>query len=703
MHIRCSHSKGVAIVPLPSPPRPEYEAVFDAVPGNYLLLRPDFTIVGVTEAYLAATMTVRDQILGRGLFDVFPDNPDDPAADGTRNLRASLLRVLASRRPDRMPVQKYDIPRPEAQGGGFEERYWSPFNSPVAGPDGTVKYIVHCVEDVTEFIRLQREMQHEQAVLQEELRARASKIEAETFLRIEAVEASKRVRESERRYRFLADAVPQLIWTADTSGLLDYCNERWVTFTGLSLDRLRGNGWQEALHPDDRRATVAAWSEAVSAGTGRYQVEHRMRHHDGTWRWMLAVAVPYRDANGVVHTWLGTTTDIHDRVTAEEQVRETQRLQAVGKLAGGVAHEVNNMMSVVMGFGELVLDQLEPDQPERDDIAAMVRAAERATAVTGQLLAFSRQQVLKPVVVDVNLVVSELTPTLQRVLGSDRRLEVISRAPRPRVVIDRTQIEQVLINLVANARDATKTNGLVMVETSTVQLDGKISQPEGEPGPFVRLAIRDDGVGMSPEVLARAFEPFFTTKLPGKGTGLGLSMVHGVIRQSGGQVHIDSPPGGGTTVAVYLPLVEHELTPPEPARSAPRGAGETILVVEDEPVVRSLALRVLESQGYIVYQAPNGAAALEFLVTHPGEVDLVLTDIVMPRLNGRELAERLAETAPDLPVLFMSGYSDDEILHRGVLPGGATLIPKPITPEALSVAVRDRLARSRSLGQAHAD
>jgi PAS domain S-box-containing protein len=690
-------------VPLPSPPRPEYEAVFDAVPGNYLLLRPDFTIVGVTEAYLAATMTVRDQILGRGLFDVFPDNPDDPAADGTRNLRASLLRVLASRRPDRMPVQKYDIPRPEAQGGGFEERYWSPFNSPVAGPDGTVKYIVHCVEDVTEFIRLQREMQHEQAVLQEELRARASKMEAETFLRIEAVEASKRVRESERRYRFLADAVPQLIWTADTSGLLDYCNERWVAFTGLSLDRLRGNGWQEALHPDDRRATVAAWSEAVSAGTGRYQVEHRMRHHDGTWRWMLAVAVPYRDANGVVHTWLGTTTDIHDRVTAEEQVRETQRLQAVGKLAGGVAHEVNNMMSVVMGFGELVLDQLEPDQPERDDIAAMVRAAERATAVTGQLLAFSRQQVLKPVVVDVNLVVSELTPTLQRVLGSDRRLEVISRAPRPRVVIDRTQIEQVLINLVANARDATKTNGLVMVETSTVQLDGKISQPESEPGPFVRLAIRDDGMGMSPEVLARAFEPFFTTKLPGRGTGLGLSMVHGVIRQSGGQVHIDSPPGGGTTVAVYLPLVEHELTPPEPARSAPRGAGETILVVEDEPVVRSLALRVLESQGYIVYQAPNGAAALEFLVTHPGEVDLVLTDIVMPRLNGRELAERLAETAPDLPVLFMSGYSDDEILHRGVLPGGATLIPKPITPEALSVAVRDRLARSRSLGQAHAD
>jgi PAS domain S-box-containing protein len=693
------------IMPPRSQPRPEYEAVFDAVPGNYLLLSPDLTIVGVTEAYLAATMTVRDHILGRGLFEVFPDNPDDPAADGARNLHASLLRVLASRQPDRMPVQKYDIPRPEAKGGGFEERYWSPLNSPVPGPDGTVKYIVHWVEDVTEFIRLQHDTQHEQAVLHEELRARAGKIEAETFLRIEAVEASRRVRESERRYRFLAETVPQLIWTADTNGRLDYCNERWFAFTGFSFDQLRGDGWQEALHPDDRQTTVAAWSEAVRTGEDRYQIEHRMHYHDGTWRWVLTTAVPYRDADGVVHTWLGTTTDIHDRVAAEEQLRETQRLQAVGKLAGGVAHEVNNMMSIVMGFGELVLEQLEPEHPERSDVAEMVRAAERATAVTRQLLAFSRQQVLKPVVVDLNGVVTDLTSTLQRVLGSDRRLEIVARAPQLRVVIDRGQIEQVLVNLIANARDATDTNGLVIVETSAVRLDGQTDRPEeGVTDHFVRLAVSDDGMGMPPEVLARAFEPFFTTKLPDKGTGLGLSMVHGVVQQSGGQVRIDSASGKGTTVAVYLPLVQAEIAPVEAVRSAPRGAGETVLVVEDEPVVRSLALRVLESQGYIVYQAPNGAAALEFLATHPGEVDLVLTDIVMPRMNGRELAERLAQATPELPVLFMSGYSDDEILQRGILPGGATLISKPITPQTLSVAVRDRLARARkNLGPSYAD
>ncbi len=689
---------------LPGLPRPDYQAVFAAAPGNYLLLNPDFTIVGVTDAYLAATMTIRSEILGRGLFDVFPDNPDDPTADGVRNLRNSLVRVLATRRPDRMPVQKYDIRRPETGGGGFEERYWSPLNTPVLGSDGKVQYIVHWVEDVTEFIRLKQEMQREQQLLNQELRDRATRIEAEAFLRIEAVEANQRLSESERRYRFLADAVPQLIWTADPSGLVDYCNERWVAFTGLPLEGVRGNGWQQVLHPEDLDRTVSAWADAVRVGASRFQIEHRMRFHDGTWRWMLTTALPDRDPGGVIQRWFGTNTDIHDRVLADEQLRHAQQLQSVGKLAGGMAHEVNNMMTAVLGFGELVLAGLGPDHPQRSDVKEMIQAGIRAADVSRQLLAFSRQQVLKPVVVDVNVVVTELTSVLQHLLGSDRRLELVQARSPVRVVADRGQVEQVLINLVANARDATATDGVIVVETAAMPLDRdtliRHGESETEPGWFVRLAVRDNGAGMQPEIAARAFEPFFTTKAVGRGTGLGLSMVHGIVRQSGGYVRIDSVPDGGTLVAVFLPRVDAEVTRPQPVRAAPRGTGESVLVVEDETVVRSVACRALEEQGYAVYQAPNGAAALQFLTGHPGMVDLVLTDIVMPRMNGRELADAIAERELGVPVLFMSGYTGDEIMRRGLRLTGVPFVQKPLTADALAAAVRERLDRARQVTEA---
>jgi two-component system cell cycle sensor histidine kinase/response regulator CckA len=683
--------------------RPDYQAAFDAAPGNYLLLDPDLRIVGVTNAYLAATMTVRQDILGRGLFEVFPDNPNDPAADGVRNLRTSLSQVLSTRRPHRMALQKYDIRRPERDGGGFEERYWSPLNSPVLGPEGEVKYIVHWVEDVTEFVRLKQQMQREQQVLNEELRARASTIEAEAFLRVEAVDANRRLAESERRYRFLADAVPQLIWTANPEGLIDYCNERWHSFTNLPFERLQGNGWQEVVHPDDRTRTASAWAEAVRLGSSRFQIEHRILHHEGNWRWMLTTALPFRGPGGEVQRWFGSSTDIHDRVTADEQMREAQRLQAVGKLAGGMAHEVNNMMTAVVGFGELVAAALGPDHALRADVREMIKAGSRAAEVTRQLLAFSRQQVLQPVVLDVNVVVRELAPVLRQLLGSDRRLDLRLAPTRVRVIADRSQLEQVLINLVANARDATTTDSVVSVETEAAHLDREPAAPGAAPesesasGWFARLAVRDDGVGMAPEVMARAFEPFFTTKPVGQGTGLGLSMVHGIARQSGGFAGIESSLGVGTLVSVQLPLVDAELPAPEAAKTAPRGGGEKILVVEDQSAVASLARRSLEASGYTVYQAPNGAAGLAFLAVHPGLIDLVLTDIVMPRMNGSELAARMAQDHPNIPVLFMSGYSGDDILQRGLRLAGAPFIAKPFTPESLAAAVHDRLEQARHL------
>lgn len=678
---------------------PNYMAAFNAAPGNYLLLYPDLRIAGVTDAYLAATMTRREDIVGRDLFDAFPDNPEEPTADGVRNLRQSLERVLATCRPDRMAVQKYDIRRPDEDGGGFEERYWSPLNTPVLDEHGDVELIIHWVEDVTDFVRLKQQMQRAVEARADRRRIRDSQSAQNDlpFFRREAVAASKELIEVERRHQHLADALPLLVWTADADGQLDYCNSRWLDFTGKTFEDLRGEGWLNAVHPEDRAATAAAWADARSRGL-TLTSEHRIVGSDGAVRWMLTTAEPYRDASRKVVQWFCSTTDIQDRVEAEQKMRAAQRLQAVGTLAGGMAHEVNNMMTAVLGFGEMVAQALGNEHPQRRDVDEMIRAGARASDVTRQLLAFSRQQVLNPTVIDISTVVTELVPVLRRLMGSDRRLDVrLSRNP-VRTIADRSQIEQVLINLAANARDATATNGVITIESETVTLDAQSLRLHREEtmgaGPYVRMTVRDDGTGMSPDTLARAFEPFFTTKAVGHGTGLGLSMVYGIAKQSGGFVHIDSALGRGTEVSVYLPFVEAPVATAQGSTDVARGSGERILVVEDEPVVRSLAQRGLEAAGYRVFQAPNGTAALQFLASEAGAVDLVLTDVVMPNMNGQQLAEAITQRYPDLPVLFMSGYGGDDIMRRGLLTADAPLVQKPFTLEVLARAVRQRLEQA---------
>jgi PAS domain S-box-containing protein len=543
-------------------------------------------------------------------------------------------------------------------------------------------------------------MREERDILQEELRTRAEKLDAEVFLRVEAVEASRQLAESERRYHFLVDAVPQLLWTARADGSVDFSNARWSEYTHLTPEQLRGDGWHQALHPEDRARTLGALAEAVRIDSGRYYIEHRIRSHDGTYRWMLTNAVAYRNAQGQVLQWLGTTTDIHDRVTAEEKLLQAERLQAVGKLAGGVAHEVNNMMTVVIGCAKLALEALGPDHEQRAEFGEIIRAAARASDVTRQLLAYSRQQVLSPTVVDLNQVVGELTSTLKRLIGSDRELAVSHRLEEARVKADRGQLEQVLINLAANARDATEADGLVRIEIDVVQLDenalASYLEAESLPGEYARIAVGDNGAGMPPEVAARVFEPFFTTKAIGEGTGLGLSMVYGIVKQSGGFVKIDSKPGEGTVVTVHFPLVGDQLTAVPAVPSISPGSGELILVVEDEPQVRAILRRALQSHGYVVQEAPTGAAALAFLSKHPEDVRLVLTDIVMPHTNGQELAHRLRDEHPDVPVLFMSGYGGDDIRKRGLTLEGSAFLQKPFAPEVLCAQV-SKLMRAQGL------
>jgi PAS domain S-box-containing protein len=678
--------------PMPdSAPRVDFEAVFNAAPGSYLLLAPDLTIVAVDDAYLAATMTSRDGIIGRPLFDAFPDDPADASATGVRNLRASLERALATRHPDRMPVQRYPIRRPD---GSFEVRYWSPLNTPVLGPGGAVRYLIHWVEDVTDLVRLKEERQAAIAVHERELEARDTKIEAEVFLRSEAIEANRRLRESETRLRLLTEALPQIIWTALPDGSREYVNERWTDWTGLPVSAALGDGWAEVIHPEDRDATTQAWAAAASGATGRFEHAQRYRTREGGYRWVLSTAAAHRGPNGQVLRWYGATTDIHDRVTAEQQRRQAQRLQAAGKLAGGVAHEVNNMLTVVLGFGELVRDRLAAADV-REDLEQMILAAERAAVVTRQLLAYSRQQQLHPVVLDLQPVVRELAPALARVLGSDRRLALDWSEPAW-VKADRGQLEQVLINLVANARDATGTDAEIRIGVGRRYVDPVTLERQHEtelvPGEFATVTVEDSGTGMDAETMSQVFEPFFTTKGVGEGTGLGLSMVYGIVKQHGGYVGIASEVGVGTRVTVHLPLAPAPAEAAEAAAMAPgtRGYGR-ILVVEDEPMLRDLARRALARRGYEVVVVTDGASALRLLEGDTPRFDLVLTDVVMPKLNGKELADRIWSRFPGLPVLFMTGYSPQDVLKRGLVIAGASFVQKPFTPEGLVEAVERML------------
>ncbi len=593
---------------------PDFRALFESAPGLYLALAPDFTIVAVSEAYLRATMTRREEILGRGIFDVFPDNPNDDAATGTANLRASLNQVLLHRRPDTMAVQKYDIRKPEVEGGGFEERFWSPVNSPVLQEDGAIAYLVHQVEDVTEFVRL-KHRQAELSQITDDLRTRAGTMEAEVYRR------AQEIQEANRALRALQGELEERVQarTADLS---------------------RTN---EALQNEIRE---------------RKKAEEALRR-------------------------------------SEDQLRQSQKMEAIGRLAGGIAHDFNNLLSVVLGTGELVLGDLAATDPMRGDVEQIVTAGRRAAELTRQLLAFSRQQVLETRVLDLNDILHDLNKMLQRLLGEDIELRMSLSPDLAKLRADRSQIEQILMNLVVNARDALATGGTLTIETANVELDEAYAREHlgVRPGPYVMLAVSDSGAGMDSATQARIFEPFFTTKERGKGTGLGLSTVFGIVQQSGGSIWLYSEPGAGTTFKIYLPRADETggLASSEPTAAPPRAATETVLLVEDDPQVRHVACLILRRAGYLLLEASTPREALQIVQRYPGRIDLLLTDVVMPVMNGQKLSEQVIALRPGIKVLFMSGYTDDVILHRGVLEPGFALVEKPLTPVALNRKVRQVL------------
>lgn len=838
----------------------DFQLLFESAPGQYLVLTVDLAIAAVSDSYLRATMTQRENILGRNIFDVFPDNPEDVNATGVSNLRDSLERVVRNRVSDAMAVQKYDIQRPISQGGGFEERYWSPVNTPVLGPEGEIAYIIHRVDDVTEFVRLTQQ-RIEQHTIAQTLFTRGEQMEAEIVLRgQELQEANRRLRETnealtdlhiclesrvQQRTAELAQANDSLqmeiaerrknevllnsilnhtfdaIITISDRGIVETFNgaaERIFGYShsevmgknvkmlmsdpyhsehdGYIVNYLRtgrakiiGNGREvvgrrkdgsqfpieltvtefrlaggeqphfigvirditrrkqaeehqarlvevlEAtpdfvglanadLHPlfvnqagrtmiglapeadvtrTHIRDYVPEWSarlieqegipSAISHGT--WAGETALLAEDGREIPVSQVIVAHKTAEGEVRFLSTIMRDLSERRKLEERLHQSQKLEAFGQLAGGVAHDFNNLLTVIIGYCEYLSDDADLSGQNQEMVQEIRKAGDRATTLTRQLLAFSRRQVLQPKVLNLNEIIAETSKMLERLIGEDIEMTTLLCSTLWPVKVDAGQAQQVLMNLAVNARDAMPEGGKLTIETSNVELEETYcdSNPDVKPGDYVAISVSDTGCGMDEKTKARIFEPFFTTKAPGKGTGLGLATVFGVVKQSGGHVTVYSEPDNGTVFRIYLPKVADAADAPSSLKlkAGPVRGTETVLVVEDADLLRDLACRILRSHGYQVLQARNGCEALTICEQQNGRIHLVLTDLVMPEMSGRQLAEHLRNSRPDIKVLLMSGYTDDSVVRRGILEADTDFIQKPFSPPALCSKVREIL------------
>jgi two-component system, cell cycle sensor histidine kinase and response regulator CckA len=499
--------------------------------------------------------------------------------------------------------------------------------------------------------------------------------------------------ESETQYREVVEASIQGIGIVQ-SGRLRYANPTLARMFGYSgPEELVGIPW-ESLAAAEEHSVLRARIEACERGqVADLHPGWQGMRKDGTHLWVESVASPIA-WNGRPAV-LSMVLDITQRKRLEEQFRQSQKMEAVGRLAGGIAHDFNNLLTVIIGYTDIVRAALPTTDPLNDPLEQIQKAGERAALLTRQLLVFSRKQVLQPVTTDLNAVLADMEKMLARLIGEDIDLRVALGTPLWQVKTDPGQIEQVIMNLVVNARDAMPRGGKLTIETANLVLGGSVGRYDlqSPARDYVLLAVSDTGCGMDNATKARIFEPFFTTKGPEHGTGLGLATVYGIIQQSGGRIAVYSEVGIGTSFKVYLPrdLAGDVADPPQAVRPTTGLGSETVLLVEDDEQVRALARLVLGSHGYTLIEARDGAEALRLCAQHPGTIHLMVTDIIMPNLSGRQLAEKLQALHPSLRVLFLSGYTDDAVVHHGVLEHGAAFLQKPFVPEALARKVREML------------
>ena len=513
------------------------------------------------------------------------------------------------------------------------------------------------------------------------------------------------LRESEQRMELALHGADLGTWDWDIeTGDLTF-NERWAEMLGYTLDEIEPhlNTWEKLLHPDDMPGVQEVLNAHLEGKTDFYETEHRLRHKSGEWVWVLDKGrVIERDAEGKPLRACGTHLDITERKRAEAekeklqaQLNQAQKMEILGQLSGGIAHDFNNLLTVICGYSDMLMPMLPANDPKRKMIDAIQEAGYQAAALTRQLLAFSRKQVLEPKVLDLKAVVSNVEKILRRLIGEDIRLTFVLDPTISPVKIDPGQLEQVIINLALNARDAMPRGGQLAIETVNAKLTVENCPPDCKPGSYVLLSVTDTGSGMTPEVKARIFEPFFTTKEPDKGTGLGLATVYGIIKQSEGHITVCSEPGQGTTFTIYLPQVRESLPSGKSLQGVhlmPHG-NETALLVEDEDAVRTLAEHVLRRCGYTVLAAADGREAVRLAQSHQGPIHLLISDVVMPHIDGRVVAEQVAALIPGIKVLFVSGYMDDVVIRHGIVQAETPFLQKPYSPSQLAQKVREVLNR----------
>ena len=628
-----------------------FAAAFEATPLPKVMMRmADRVVVEINPACLEALAVTRAEVIGRSVSLM----PVDEATD-----REEFWDVLdRDGRVSNLEIRYRPVGKGEREATVSAERILM----------GGEEYALVVMQDITERKQVERALQ-----------------------------------ESDALFRQLADAIEEVFWLTDMAkSELIYVSPGYQVIWGRSCESLYANPreWIDAIHPEDReRVALAAQTKQA---LGIYDEEYRIVRPDGAMRWIRSRAFPVRSADGQVIRIAVTAQDITSRCELEAQLRQTQKMESIGLLAGGVAHDFNNVLTTIAGTCDALSELLPPERETAELVDEIRKAGERATALTRQLLAFSRREVVEVRVVDLAAIVADTQKMLVRLLGEDVVLTLSLGIEPTSVKVDTGSWVQVLMNLAINARDAMPRGGALAIETRAVVVDATSARSHPislRPGRYVTLSVTDTGFGMTPEVQARIFEPFYTTKGVEAGTGLGLSVVHGIVAQSGGVIDVSSEVGKGTTFRIYVPTVEAPAAlVPAITRERDHAGSETILVVEDEPAIRRVVIRALSKLGYAVLQAGNGVEAMAVVDAHRGPIDLLVTDVVMPYMDGRELAEALLARFSDLRVLYTSGYTDDAIVRHGIQHAEVEFLAKPYDLTSLRRKVRDVLDDPRVQG-----
>jgi two-component system cell cycle sensor histidine kinase/response regulator CckA len=509
--------------------------------------------------------------------------------------------------------------------------------------------------------------------------------------------AEKVMRDAQQRFKDLAYELPQTIFEIDLQGRVVFINRYGLEALGYTEDDLEaGMSATDMIVPEDRERIADSIRRNLTGDfvTGN---EYLAMRKDGSSVPVVTYASPIRQGDKIVGL-RGVAVNITERKELEEQLRQSQKMEALGRLAGGLAHDFNNMLTGVLGYSQLALESLDDNHPARDFVETIRKTGENASELTDRLLTFSRKKALGRKVVSINETISGMGEMLRHLIGEDIRLNRINEPALFHIQADPNELAHAIVNLAVNSRDAMPRGGELLIETRNVAV-GQGPEPELigiDPGDYAMISVTDNGTGMGDDFRSRVFEPFFTTKTDLKRTGLGLSIVYGIVTQNGGHVRIRSAPEMGTTVEMYFPRVDKPVDAADSAASVPKSlkGSETVLLVEDQEVVRSLAARILRDQGYSVLEAGDGNQALEVSESHEGPIHLMVTDVVMPRMGGAEIAQRMAKSRPDTEIIYMSGYTDDEIVRHGVIDEGKTLIQKPFTRELLTLKVRMALDKA---------